>query len=182
MKNLQKLQDVAEMLAALNLEMPFSEIMNAVEKKMMSLEKLPLPVVYALPAIDGTLFYTESQRFCPRLKCSAVRLGQYCLDSSVNWGVKWEKQLDERTQDENAPIWQLPPLSLLSHLSKRVNEVNAVLAKFGACSLHPGWYRSCEQDENGVYKVFNINTGETALEANIQRFDICARLCYFCGE
>ena len=96
-----------------------------------------------------------------------------------NWKTGWEKELAARREDKDAPMWQLPSLAVLTHLSKKVADVNKVLEKFGLHLLHRGWYRSCEKYENGETKVFNIITGKVAPESEVRRYDICARLCYF---
>ena len=78
--------------------------------------------------------------------------------------------------------WQLPPLEMLSLLHEQMSAVDGVLGAFGLHPLFKGWYRSCEQDENGYDKVFNIVTGETSIEPEIKRYDICCRLCYLRPE
>ena len=182
MKTSLKLQEVAEVLAALDLKSSISEAIDVLKDKMVDLEELPLAVVYALPIADGSVLRRETQTFCPSQPFFAIRLGQYCLDISTNWKIGWEKVLEERRKDKDAPMWQLPPLTLLTHLSKRVEEVNTVLEKFGRHPLHRGWYRSKDKNENGETMVFNIITGQAIPESEAKRYDICVRLCYFCEK
>ena len=79
MKTSLKLQEVAEVLAALDLKSSISEAIDVLKDKMVDLEELPLAVVYALPIADGSVLRRETQTFCPSQPFFAIRLGQYCL-------------------------------------------------------------------------------------------------------
>ena len=105
----------------------------------------------------------------------------WAVASVANWSERWDKQLAERRKADGLD-WQLPPLEMLSLLHEQMSAVDGVLEAFGLHPLFKGWYRSCEQDENGYDKVFNIVTGETSIEPEIKRYDICCRLCYLRPE
>ncbi len=67
MKTSLKLQEVAEVLAALDLKSSISEAIDVLKDKMVDLEELPLAVVYALPIADGpgnSNFLSESAFLC----------------------------------------------------------------------------------------------------------------------
>lgn len=174
-----KLKEVADLIAAMDLKTSFPETADVLKEILAEIEELPLAVVYKFPWHDGSVSLSETRSFCASLPCTATRLGKYCLDISSLWADNWEDKISSRNKIDNSPQWMLPPLTVLTHLSKRIDEVDLVLKKFGLHPLHKGWYRSGETDENGVYKVMNIVTGETALETELKRDDICIRLCYF---
>lgn len=182
MKKLEKLQEVAELLAVLDLKTSFPETIDVIKEKLAEMQELPLAVIYRVPMHDGSFFLSETRTFCSSLPCAAIRLGKYCLDSVCLWTDNWEEKIKERQEVENAPMWQLPSLTVLTHLSKRIVEVDSILDRFVLHPLYKGWYRSSEKDENGNCLVFNILTGETASEADLKREDICIRLCYFCEK
>ena len=53
MKKSEKLREVAEVIAALDLKFPFSEIVDHLSEELSALHELPLPVVYKVPTHQG---------------------------------------------------------------------------------------------------------------------------------
>lgn len=66
MKKSEKLREVAEVIAALDLKFPFSEIVDHLSEELSALHELPLPVVYKVPTHQGLPLPSASRIFLPQ--------------------------------------------------------------------------------------------------------------------
>ena len=78
MKKSEKLREVAEVIAALDLKFPFSEIVDHLSEELSALHELPLPVVYKVPTHQGLPLPSASRIFCLSLACRKVLSVQRC--------------------------------------------------------------------------------------------------------
>ena len=118
MKKSEKLREVAEVIAALDLKFPFSEIVDHLSEELSALHELPLPVVYKVPTHQGLPLPSASRIFCPSLACSAIganagtnslqnvekptdwigncrrwRCCLCCMSRCLPWTVCWERSV-----------------------------------------------------------------------------------------
>lgn len=83
MKKSEKLREVAEVIAALDLKFPFSEIVDHLSEELSALHELPLPVVYKGSDTSGASFAECIADFLPQSGlfgnlCRKVLSGQRC--------------------------------------------------------------------------------------------------------
>lgn len=79
MKKSEKLREVAEVIAALDLKFPFSEIVDHLSEELSALHELPLPVVYKVPTHQGLPLPSASRIFAP------VWLVRQFVSESIVW-------------------------------------------------------------------------------------------------
>lgn len=167
-----KLQEVAEILAALN--MNAEEVKNVLPDLIPS-EKLPLKVVYSLEG-QQQKFLSESEFFCPNMRLEAIKLDSCYVAAKNYWQVEVEEFIRRKGKEyANSPKWQLPDGLMLQELKAHYDDVNFILQKMKLHSLHSGLYL-CK--ENDGYKFFDILNGRFLPYSEYSRFDVCRRLFY----
>ncbi len=167
-----KLQEVAEILAALNMN---AEEVKNVLPDLIPKEKLLVNVVYG---IDGRQqkFLSESEFFCPNMRLEAIKLDTCYVAATNYWQVEVEEFIRRKVKEyANSPQWQLPDATMLQELKEHYYDVNAILQKMKLHALHPGLYLC--KDKDGC-RVFDILSGKFYPYKEASRFDVCRRLFY----